>query len=233
MISGLVFHRWLALLAAPLLLVAAVTALALNHQDLIYAPPAEKAVSTPFGAYMLCVWADPGDARKLVVGTANGVYRSQDSGKNWTLAAPYAQAVALAANGPHLYLAQRTGQLHHSADAGATWAPLKGPATNAALHGLAVQGNQLVVLAADGVHRQAKAGWTRVAAPAEPGAEAPGRAALRVIYDLHDGRFWGTWGVLVTDLAALAILALAASGFWTWARRLRRPRRRLTRPGAP
>lgn len=38
----------------------------------------------------------------------------------------------------------------------------------------------------------------------------------RVLQDLHSGRLFGRAGVLVMDLAAIAFLALAASGLWLW-----------------
>ena len=38
----------------------------------------------------------------------------------------------------------------------------------------------------------------------------------RVIIDIHSGRFFGLSGVIMTDLAALAILFLAFSGAYAW-----------------
>ena len=38
----------------------------------------------------------------------------------------------------------------------------------------------------------------------------------RVVIDIHSGRFFGLSGVVITDLAAIAILFLAFSGVYTW-----------------
>ena len=46
----------------------------------------------------------------------------------------------------------------------------------------------------------------------------------RVLLDLHTGRILGIHGPWIMDLAALGLLALALSGFWVWLQR--RPRRR-------
>lgn len=44
----------------------------------------------------------------------------------------------------------------------------------------------------------------------------------RWIQDLHAGRWFGGWGWVLSDLAALALLLLSATGFLTWAGRSRR-----------
>ncbi|MBD2858818.1 PepSY domain-containing protein [Spongiibacter sp. KMU-158] len=43
----------------------------------------------------------------------------------------------------------------------------------------------------------------------------------RVLLDLHSGRLFGTVGVLLVDLAALCLLAIAGAGVWIW----------ITKPG--
>lgn len=57
----------------------------------------------------------------------------------------------------------------------------------------------------------------------------------RVLLDLHSGRLFGHAGVLVMDLAALALMGLAGSGLWMWLRGLarRRPVRMRGRPNTP
>lgn len=41
----------------------------------------------------------------------------------------------------------------------------------------------------------------------------------RVLLDLHSGRLLGSWGVYLMDLAALAMIFLACSGVWVWWKR--------------
>ncbi|MDT8450717.1 MAG: PepSY domain-containing protein [Wenzhouxiangellaceae bacterium] len=43
----------------------------------------------------------------------------------------------------------------------------------------------------------------------------------RVMLDLHSGRLFGSLGPLLMDLVALALVALAATGAWTWWKRRR------------
>lgn len=47
----------------------------------------------------------------------------------------------------------------------------------------------------------------------------------RVVLDLHSGRFFGSWGVWIMDLAALVMLGLAATGCYMWWRSRPKPRR--------
>ena len=49
----------------------------------------------------------------------------------------------------------------------------------------------------------------------------------RVILDLHSGRFFGNLGVLMVDLSGIALILLAFSGVFVW---LRNTLRRLKRP---
>ncbi len=46
----------------------------------------------------------------------------------------------------------------------------------------------------------------------------------RVLLDVHTGRILGTYGPLLMDITALGLIGLALSGFWVWLQR--RPRRR-------
>lgn len=210
-------HRRVGLLAAPLAVVAAGTAIALNHQDLIYQAPETNSTAQPYAAYMLSLYTDP---RFVLVGTSKGLYRSTDGGRGWKLVHPAQQVIAVAARSPdELYLATRGEGVLHSRDAGTSWEPLKLP-FEGSLHGLTVDAAGLTLLAEDGLHRLDGDHWETVAAP-PAAAPAPGRQVLRTIYNLHDGQFWGKWGVAVTDLTSLAILLMVLSGYAGWLQRRR------------
>lgn len=51
---------------------------------------------------------------------------------------------------------------------------------------------------------------------------APGVSVERLLLDVHSGRWMGRAGPWLMDLAALALLLLAATGVWTVAARMRR-----------
>ncbi len=53
----------------------------------------------------------------------------------------------------------------------------------------------------------------------------------RVILDLHSGRLFGTYGIYIMDAAAVLMLFLALSGSWIWGiRHIRNKQRKNTRP---
>ncbi len=104
------------------------------------------------------------------------------------------------------------------------------------LSGIAAGAAGVVVDSADGAMLldQAAGTWRAAAAAQTPNwqTSAPVPAALvaaidvaysgtplsyeRVLLDLHSGRILGPVGVLVVDVAALALLLLALSGFYMW-----------------
>lgn len=230
------FHKVAGLLAAPLILIAAGTALGLNHQDVVRGAVAPSA-GGPFGKYVLAVAADPRDARQLLVGTNDGLFRSADGGKTWeeaVLPVPAEQAGAVAfdpARPGVVYVAFRSAGVWRSADGGYVWEdvalPFK-PHEGVDVAGLAIAPDGGLVLATPrGVWRQATGAWTLAAAAPAPAGASAGKERVQLIYDLHDGRFWRDWGVPVTDAVALVLIALVVSGYglvlqaW-WARRRRR-----------
>ena len=48
----------------------------------------------------------------------------------------------------------------------------------------------------------------------------------RVILDLHSGRIFGSYGVYLMDVAAIALLWLSLSGLWVWSSRRRKMRKK-------
>ena len=48
----------------------------------------------------------------------------------------------------------------------------------------------------------------------------------RVILDLHSGRIFGSYGVYLMDVAAIALLWLSLSGLWVWSSRRRQMRKK-------
>ncbi|RCU45447.1 hypothetical protein DU002_15425 [Corallincola holothuriorum] len=77
---------------------------------------------------------------------------------------------------------------------------------------------------------QAEVNWSSPAAIPEDLAQAlPAHGAVdleRVLLDLHSGRIVGVSGPWLMDMAAVAMMLLAASGIWMWAMRRRGNRRR-------
>ena len=93
-----------------------------------------------------------------------------------------------------------------------------------------------------GLYRQAGEGWAHVARPQAQKTE-DARAGLQLVYDLHDGRFWGKWGVPITDAVSAALIVLVLTGYALFigrelkirlARRRRQAAERMAEPvGAP
>lgn len=232
------FHKLAGIIAGPLIIVAATTALGLNHPELVRGATAAAVPNLvgPFGRFVLAIATDPRDARHLFVGTADGLFRSDDGGAHWeeaVLPVPAEQVGAIAFDPTRpgvVYVAFRSIGVWRSADGGVIWedVPLPfAPHEGVTVAGLTLTADGALVLATPrGIWRQAGPGgtWASTAAPPPADNEA-GKKRLQLFYDLHDGRFWRDWGVPVTDAVSIVLLLLVLTGYGlAWiTRRRRRP----------
>jgi hypothetical protein len=220
-------HRQVGLGASLFLLIAALTTLVINHRELLFPPVRD--VKGPYDQYLLSHAICASHPDKVLVGTASGLFLSEDGGNSFTsinLPVPARQVVAVAfhPNEPsHYYAVLRQDGVFSSIDGGKLWTKVNFPSQ------VPIQSFQvgfdgtLSVLTGAGLHRRVQESWTLI-----PGTEASGappksghRDVLRLAYRLHDGTFWGAVGIWVTDLLAVSILFLVGSG-WTLWRRLAR-----------
>ena len=219
-------HRWLGLVMGPLILVAATTAIGLNHQDALRSalgPPAVQ--GDPSGKRVKAIASDPLDATRLLLGTDDGLFRSRDGGSHWeeaVLPVPAEHVVSIVYDLVHpgrVYVALEAIGVYRSDDQGEVWEDVSLPfyppegthvtGLTAGPHG------QLVMTTTLGLFRQAASGgeWQPVRNDAGPSRPVSRDAATDWLYQLHDGRVWGSWGVPVTDAVSGALIVLVLSGY--------------------
>jgi hypothetical protein len=236
----LMLHRWVGLVVGGMILVAAFTAIALNHQDMLLRPASAEKARSPYGRYMLSVVADPAHAERLLAGTSDGLFRSADGGKTWedvVMSVPAEQVVALRADDRHpgvVYAAMRQIGVFRSDDMGDVWeeVPLPfHPADGTTIQALDVTPAGLTLLTTGGVWAQSGTRWAHAQPPARR-AEADARGPLQLVYNLHDGKAWGQWGVPVTDAVSVSLVGLVLSGYVVFAARLVKTRRARKRAAA-
>lgn len=218
------FHRWFGLVTAALVLVPAVTAILLNHRTAWVGPARGEGPPSPFDQYVLSTAVDPLDARRIWIGASEGLFRSDDGGRTFAevaLPVPARQvnSVVIDPNG-RVYVALRYNGALTSVDGGRSWTALEMPAGESiSALALAPDGGVQVVTSA-GLRHLGGSGALFVARP--PARSGPRSMWLQRVYDLHDGQFWGPWGVWVTDAASAAIVLLVGSGVVMFARSWRR-----------
>jgi hypothetical protein len=229
-------HRWLGLVFGGLVLIAAVTAVALNHQDQVRRWAGETTMGhSPFGRGPRVLAVDPGNPRAQLAGTDDGLFRSEDGGLTWeeavlTWPAENVVAIQFTPGKPdEVHLALAGIGILHSLDRGETWEDVAlpfQPVEGVRICGLATDlAGHLVVLTRQGTWiRDAVGSWTERRAPGRSGVDSP---AVQLAYQLHDGRFWGSWGIPLTDGVSVALIVLVATGYGFYGVRLWR--RRATR----
>lgn len=220
----LTLHRWLGLVAGAMILVAALTAIGLNHQDAWRRPLPSGAVGSPFQKHVLSSAVDPSDSKRILVGTIDGLFRTLDGGGTWeeaVLPVP-AEQVGTVLFDPRrpgvVYLTLRSIGVFRSEDHGDIWEEMRlpfYPPEGTQVAGLSFDADgRLVLAASDGLYLQAVFGgdWERLGA-APPAPPEDGKRLTQLVYDLHDGRFWGTYGVPVTDAVSVALIGLVLTGY--------------------
>lgn len=200
-------HRWLGLVFGAFAVVAAATALCLNHRDLILGDaPSGGGL---YSQYLKDLAVDPRDPRRMVAGTDRALHLSTDGGRTWEQRADLASVEDVEFHAGTFYAAGRMGTVLQSQDGGATWTTFPF-AEDVQIAGLSAGPEGLTLLTSRGVYRPDGVLEPR---PPQPQGNETARAVVRTVYALHDGTFWGRWGVLITDLTSLAVLVLVATGY--------------------
>jgi hypothetical protein len=234
----IIVHRWAGLAAMAWLIVLGITGVLIDHPDWRWVRQttvadglaSPKVLRDSHGAVIRKFQADPADARRLIGGGVRGLWRTADGGVSWS-AVPFAESatpmtysiVPLSDDGwSRLVIATDDGLW--LADGG------DGPARRFALDGLLITSLAATPDRATlvGVDDRSRLFFMPTQAPSEtqwttptPGAVTglPERVGLtRLMFDLHFAQGLATdfASLAVSDFGALAVVILAATGFFFW-----------------
>ena len=237
-----IWHRYIGLGAAALVIVLSVTGLALNHTEQLGLD------STHVRSNLLLDWYGV-HAPKHMSSYSAGPHTITAAGQHvyWNStelpgvqtpligAIDYAGLVVVAVPGK-LLLFTHGGELIEQLD-GAAGVP-------AGMQAIGLTPDDgLAIHAAHGYYRtnadflewhetdSLEASWASAGQPSQQLARAvqaayrgTGLSLERVMLDIHSGRILGNWGVYLVDAAAVLFLLLALSGVWLWTRRRRSAR---------
>lgn len=207
-------HRWLGLAAGLLVLLATGTGLLLQFPDLLGPPSLEAMVFA----------ADPLNENRWWRGTNFGVELSRDAGVSWRevpMLRPPADILRIVFapdDGRTLYVLGADA-LVVSSDGGRIWAPLEPerPAGETWYEyqdlGVGAAG-QVALFTAAGVLRSGDGGKSWEALGWSTSNRE--RELRQLVHDLHTGYWLGRTGSWIVSVGALALLALALSGFGLW-----------------
>lgn len=223
-------HRWIGIVACVFLLVVSFTAIALNHRNLWLAwtlpSVSELKVSdnapVVFQSTEAKAWAvDPFLTGHLMASSDKQLFESFDHGKTWQevklfIPAEHVISIAYSATTPEkLWVALRDVGIFYSEDNGIVWEELidlpPDPVAGESLSALRVgQADDLYVQTALGLYylsAETQQWQSFVSAQAESKLDIQA-----LIWELHTGKFFGTWGVYLYDGVSLALIFLSLSG---------------------
>ena len=234
-------HRWIGIVACVFLLVVSLTAIALNHRNLWLAwtlPSAaelQASATEPvaFHSADAKAWAaDPFLAGHLMASSEKQLFESFDHGNSWQevklfIPAEHVISIAYSTLTPEkLWVALRDVGVFYSEDNGIVWEELidlpPDPVAGENLKALQVgHSDDVYVHTALGLYYRPSATqkWQSfVSAQAESKLDVQA-----LIWELHTGKFFGSWGVYLYDGVSVALIFLSLSGLML-ARR-KRPQR--------
>jgi len=236
------WHGRIGIFAALLVLLLSVTGLALNHAETLDLYRKQVRAGWVMDWYGIGGVEGPvaaAEAQGLWIALADGhVFaggrRIGDADGTAFAGAAAAGDVVVAGGGDRLFVLTPEGELIETLDE----TVLPGAVTR-----IGVAGGRVVIETGNGQNfaaDEAVTSWREAEGPVvwSEAAELPAeeRKALddamrgeglplyRIVLDIHSGRFFTRAGPLAMDLAALALIALSATGLWTWAGQKRRRR---------
>ncbi|MDB5096379.1 MAG: hypothetical protein JWM80_800 [Cyanobacteria bacterium RYN_339] len=212
----LTLHKWLGLVGGVFILIAGATAVGLNHGDQLRAlTEGHDASEGPYAHSVLATAAYPDH---LLVGTNHGLFESTNGGKAWhqaTLPVEGDRVGALVRDGDHLWASVAGKHVLRSDDAGRHWAEVAVPLGDNHVEALGLDAaGQPVVVTEGGVI----AGGVLTPRPSVPGVERAKRMQS-FIAELHMGDMYGRFGVPITDIIGLSLIALVLSGYFLFIQR--------------
>lgn len=225
------WHKWVGIVSCVFMLLVSGTALALNHRG-VWLKPA--GIATNFVLQDAISWAaDPFVTGHLLASDSHHLWRSRNGGQSWEevqLYVPAEQVSGIAfdpAVRDRLWVALRNAGVFVSEDGGEIWEELAtlpfSPVAGEAIISLVAGPQELQVRSSQGLYTYAAAAqtWRQ-----QRLSGASSRLSTQdLIWQLHTGQFFGSWGVYLYDLVALSLIALSLSGLALGLRR----KPRLTR----
>lgn len=204
------FHNWFGLSSAVFLVVLLATGILLNHPSLIQ--------KEEIGAMA----ADPSNPQKIYLAKKDGLFLSQDSGKNWDEAPmlyPPQEATDIVfapENINKIYLLEKWGRVLVSNDGGKIWDTLPLPfdpqAEGIELKQISPGKEALILLTSNGWLSSKDSGKNWDQSHFNPKQ----KSLHRLILTLHNGYFFGPKFVWVYDFSAAALLILIVTGIYLW-----------------
>jgi len=213
-------HSQVGLWSSLLLVIAALTTLLINHRRWIL--PASRDLVGPYSQYLLSHAICPSHPDQVLIGTSSGLFISHDGAKTFQqislpVAAEQVVGVAFHPNEPsHYYAVLRQEGIFSSLDGGKLWNRVSFPSRSPIQSFQIGFDGSLSVVTRDGLYRRVQENWSltpNLQADAPPSRR---QQLMRWVYALHDGTFWGSIGVWLTDFLAVSILFLVATGWSMW-----------------
>jgi hypothetical protein len=215
-------HKWLGLLSCLFILMVAVTAVALNHREQLSGLFQHgSSVFSPAGIKVMAT--DPFNGRQIIASDFKKLFKSANSGKTWQELKLFVPAdnVNNIAFDPYehdkVFISLKRAGIYFSEDGGEVWDELSlpfNPAEGENIENVSLSRNEVHVKTRFALYNynSLTEKWDTVAFK---GIDR--QAAVRLdelIYNIHSGRIFGEFGIVIYDTLSAGLILLAISGIY-------------------
>lgn len=216
-------HKWIGIVSCLFMLLVSSTAIALNHSDLwkpLFLHASEQNRFDLNQAKYLV--ADPHQASHLLASNDKALYQSHDGGSSWSelkLFVPAEKITGIAfhpTKSQYFWIALREVGIYWTDDGGELWEEMFdlpfNPVEGEYIDQLSVaQGPTLKVKTEMALYSYSpNAKWSKHSLV--KGNSQQTLSMHDLIWQLHTGRFFGSWGVWLYDLISICLILLSISG---------------------
>lgn len=210
-------HKWLGLFSLVFVLIVSITAITLNHKDLIYKNKSNDSFSL---ASAQIISSDPFDKNHIIASDMKKLYDSKDLGKTWTELKLFVPAEKVnniifdSSMKDKFFISLKEAGVYVTEDLGEVWDELSlpfAPNEGEYIESLSLSNNNLFIKTKFGFYSYDQDSEKWFTQKFDINKEQV-LNIHELVYNLHTGKFFGEYGIYLYDLVSISLILLSITG---------------------
>lgn len=210
-------HKWLGLFSLVFVLIVSITAITLNHKDLIYKNKSNDSFSLSSAQI---ISSDPFDKNHIIASDMKKLYDSKDLGKTWTELKLFVPAEKVnnivfdSSMKDKFFISLKEAGVYVTEDLGEVWDELSlpfAPNEGEYIESLSLSNNNLFIKTKFGFYSYDQDSEKWFTQKFDINKEQV-LNIHELVYNLHTGKFFGEYGIYLYDLVSISLILLSITG---------------------